>query len=757
MNPRKLLALTLTLAGLLCWQLPALADCPALDTVDIGNPSSESGHNLQHWGPIEPATSGGSYGGIADCRPIYAPEDGDDWATLDLDFGDDPSSCKELVIKHLDGLTKDSFEVWIGGVLVYAYAGDELTSENWYETTVMVCGSGVQTVKLVSTAPQWAQWSTYGQMCFDVIEVRECPGDCTLVDMVDVGDTSSESGHNPVGWGPVEPATSGGSYGGIDNCRPVYAPEDGTVWATIDLDFGDDPLKSKCLTFHHLEGIAVDAFELYVYPQGQPAAAQLIHTYAGDAQTAEIWMRTSILVPRTGVQTLKFVSTSAQWTDWARFGQMCIDVIRVDECPRVKDSVDIGKPASEAGHNPQGWGPIEPAASGGNYGGIDDCRAAYASLDNDAWASLDMDFGCCEGQKCVVVEHLDGATKDAFDLYMHPPGDPGSAQLILSYPGDDLTTELWLTSTVLVQATGVQTLRFVSTQPKWSSWATYGQMCFNNIRVEDYVPLKDVVLIGDTTSETGHNLVGWGPVEPATSGGTYGGIDRCRPIYAPEDNDACASLEMDFGWCVCGTKCLTMYHLDGIAKDAFDVYIYPPGGSRPATPAYSYAGDSSSSEMWFKTSFAVNACGRQVVEFVSTEPTWSGWATYGQVCFTELQVQDCAPHGPQPYWTVTGVDPGGATPAALAGRILSIAPNPFNPKTEIRFALIREARVELAVYDIRGQHMATLVDRQLPAGAYSEAWNGVDASGKRAASGMYFVLLRCDSAVMQVVKTTLIK
>ena len=28
---------------------------------------------------------------------------------------------------------------------------------------------------------------------------------------------------------PLEPATSGGSYGGIDHCRPVYAPEDGDV------------------------------------------------------------------------------------------------------------------------------------------------------------------------------------------------------------------------------------------------------------------------------------------------------------------------------------------------------------------------------------------------------------------------------------------------------------------------------------------------------------------------------------------------
>ena len=757
MKANVFLAVSLSIIGLLCSPAVVQADCTTLDLVDIGNPASESGHNLQHWGPIEPATSGGAYGGIADCRPIYAPEDGDDWATIDLDFGDDPTVCKQFTISHLDGIAKDPFEVWIGGVLVFDYAGDDLTTEVWYQTTVPVCISGIQTVKFVSTAEQWASWSTYGQMCFDTLEVEECPTDCTMLDMVDIGNTTSESGHNLAGWGPIEPATSGGTYGGIDNCRPVYAPEDQTTTATVDLDFGDNPLMSKCLTLNHLEGIAVDAFDLYIYPQGHPEAAKLIHSYAGDAQTDEIWMQTSILAPATGVQTLKFVSTSAPWSSWNVYGQMCFDVIRVDQCPRVTDSVDIGKPTSETGHNLQGWGPIEPANSGGNFGGIDDCRAAYAALDDNDWATLDLDFGCCEGEKCLVFDHLDGATKDAFEVYAYPQGDPGSAQLVFTYDGDDSTAEVWLTSSVLIDAIGMQTVKFVSTQPKWASWSTYGQMCFNNVRVEAYIPLKDFVLIGDTASEAGRNMSGWGPVEPATSGGSYGSIDRCRPIYAPEDGDVQASIEMDFDWCACGTKCLTMYHLDGLAKDAFDVYIYPPGGVRPATPVYSYTGDNSTVEMWYKTSFAVTACGRQVVEFVSTEPTWSGWSTYGQVCFTELRIVDCAPHDPEPFWTITGVDPSLMTPDNRSGRISSIAPNPFNPKTEIKFVMIREAHAEVSVYDIRGQRVAKLLDAVLQPSEYSVFWNGTDDSGKRAASGIYFVMMNCDSAVMQVEKTTLIK
>lgn len=37
--------------------------------------------------------------------------------------------------------------------------------------------------------------------------------------------------------------------------------------------------------------------------------------------------------------------------------------------------------------------------------------------------------------------------------------------------------------------------------------------------------LLDSVNVGDPLGEVGHGLVGWGPVEPATSGGTWGGHD----------------------------------------------------------------------------------------------------------------------------------------------------------------------------------------------------------------------------------------
>lgn len=50
-------------------------------------------------------------------------------------------------------------------------------------------------------------------------------------------------------------------------------------------------------------------------------------------------------------------------------------------------------------------------------------------------------------------------------------------------------------------------------------------------------------------------------------------------------------------------------------------------------------------------------------------------------------------------------------------------PNPFNPSTEIRFALPEAAQVSLVVYDVTGREVATLVDQPMGAGEHSTMWN----------------------------------
>lgn len=68
-------------------------------------------------------------------------------------------------------------------------------------------------------------------------------------------------------------------------------------------------------------------------------------------------------------------------------------------------------------------------------------------------------------------------------------------------------------------------------------------------------------------------------------------------------------------------------------------------------------------------------------------------------------------------------------------------PNPFNPTTQIRYALPSESRVSLRVYDVLGQEVCTLVDEVQTAGYKSVTWNAKTDRGAQAASGVYFALL----------------
>ncbi|MBD3367126.1 MAG: hypothetical protein GF405_02985 [Candidatus Eisenbacteria bacterium] len=65
-------------------------------------------------------------------------------------------------------------------------------------------------------------------------------------------------------------------------------------------------------------------------------------------------------------------------------------------------------------------------------------------------------------------------------------------------------------------------------------------------------------------------------------------------------------------------------------------------------------------------------------------------------------------------------------------------PNPFNPVTTIRYSVPADAReAMLAVYDVSGRHVTTLVDGPSEPGEHAAVWNGTDASGRPVASGVY--------------------
>jgi hypothetical protein len=81
----------------------------------------------------------------------------------------------------------------------------------------------------------------------------------------------------------------------------------------------------------------------------------------------------------------------------------------------------------------------------------------------------------------------------------------------------------------------------------------------------------------------------------------------------------------------------------------------------------------------------------------------------------------------------------------VATSLIGNYPNPFNPETIIRFSVgaISTATegilpVRIDVYNIRGQHVRTLVDGLFESGDYDIAWNGTDENDNPVASGVYF-------------------
>ena len=78
-------------------------------------------------------------------------------------------------------------------------------------------------------------------------------------------------------------------------------------------------------------------------------------------------------------------------------------------------------------------------------------------------------------------------------------------------------------------------------------------------------------------------------------------------------------------------------------------------------------------------------------------------------------------------------------PPVAAGD-LRVAPNPFNPRTEIRFALPADGTVTIAVYDVAGRRLRTLDRRRARRGSDRiVSWDGRDDAGRGLPSGAYLV------------------
>ena len=145
------------------------------DWVDIG--VAPEGHNMQGWGPVEPATHGGAWGGEGNCRVLWDISDDNPVATIDLDFGAGPGD-RWISFRWLDGMSdSDDFDIVVGAYAGHLQNGAPAGTENWVDLGACNVGhlQGIHTVTLTATGAKWSGFATYGQVALSEIAAWRDP------------------------------------------------------------------------------------------------------------------------------------------------------------------------------------------------------------------------------------------------------------------------------------------------------------------------------------------------------------------------------------------------------------------------------------------------------------------------------------------------------------------------------------------------------------------------------------------------------
>lgn len=122
---------------------------------------------------------------------------------------------------------------------------------------------------------------------------------------------------------------------------------------------------------------------------------------------------------------------------------------------------------------------------------------------------------------------------------------------------------------------------------------------------------------------------------------------------------------------------------------------------------------------------------------------------------------DATTSGNYEYW-ITAVDLNGneSDPSEVVAVMLALEdglaipsefalkqnyPNPFNPSTQIQYALPTDANVSIAIYDLMGRQIRSLVNEQVNAGYHSTLWNATNDLGSPVSAGVYIYTIEANN------------
>jgi len=214
--------------------------------------------------------------------------------------------------------------------------------------------------------------------------------------------------------------------------------------------------------------------------------------------------------------------------------------------------------------------------------------------------------------------------------------------------------------------------------------------------------------------------------------------------------------------CPCNVVWYTEQSLPGDWTDPLDLTIYRDEYNFPQFPCIEWGPDQTVHAYWFQdfSDYMMEESGRDLFYFIrGADGVWVDHSDIlgghvGIWCSMDMGAEGkpafvFAPgdYPDRSVWLARDVPLSGTpdTPVALR---LSAWPNPFNPKTTLRFTMPEAGRAELAIYDLSGRRVATLLDEPCETGEVVVEWT---ASGL--ASGLYLaqVTLAGSSEVKKLV------
>jgi hypothetical protein len=137
----------------------------------------------------------------------------------------------------------------------------------------------------------------------------------------------------------------------------------------------------------------------------------------------------------------------------------------------------------------------------------------------------------------------------------------------------------------------------------------------------------------------------------------------------------------------------------------------------------------------------------------TTEGGLAGWMTGdGEIWIGlrdgfRLAVQAEVVTGDKSMRVLSQTKPAPVAPVYVTA-LLPSGPNPFNPRTAIRFSLREAGPASLVIYNTRGQVVRRLTAQEYSVGEHTMTWDGRDDRGQNAASGVYLARFVAEKVVM---------